>query len=244
MNKAFKIGIGFVGIIFVIIGLTIGGCFIIVSAIMGKITGDFEKELEEFRPYANTTSGYVEYSYDGHTLITYYDNEGNGYNKRYNSSSTDLEGTTVTVYYDKDDPASCMVPEVESGVLQLLGNIFLIVGIVLIVIFCGIGISVMIGCNAVAKKMQAVQTSPEENNEEQRQFDGTSSFNLGVPYSEDNSENWEQFGTAGSANAGVPYSEDNSENWEQFGTAGSANAGMPYSEDSKRDYAGVNKDLL
>lgn len=219
MNKAVKAGTGIAGSFFLILGLIIGGCFVIVSAIMGKITRDFEKRLEEFRPYAETASGYVEQSYDGYTLITYQDKEGNEYNKSYNSSSTELEGTTVTVYYDKDAPATCMVPEVEAGVLQLLGNIFLIIGIVLIVIFCGIGIGIILGGNAAAKKMQSnegqsVQAYTAVNNESLVQPAATGSVVVGMPNPQKSMTSYE----------------------EEFYNS--------VNQKDKPDYGGVNKDLL
>lgn len=160
MNKAVKAGTSIAGIFFLILGLIIGGCFTIVSIVMQKSTEDFENKLEAFRPYAEVTSGYVEESYDGYTMLIYSDKEGNEYVKSYNMSSSNLEGTTVTVYYDKDTPSECMVPDVEGGVLRLLGNIFKIIGIAIIAIFCGIGIAIICVGTAASKKIAETESHP------------------------------------------------------------------------------------
>ena len=55
--------------------------FTIVSVIMNKSTADFENKLEAFLPYAEVTSGYIEESSDGYTLLIYTDKEGKEYVK-------------------------------------------------------------------------------------------------------------------------------------------------------------------
>lgn len=223
MNKAVKTGTGIAGFFFLILGMIIGGCFTIVSVIMNKSTADFENKLEAFLPYAEVTSGYIEESSDGYTLLIYTDKEGKEYVKSFNMSSSNLEGTTVTVYYDKETPSECMVPDVEGGVTRLLGNIFRIIGIVIIAIFCGIGIAIICVGTAASKKISETE-SKTANIPAEASLQNTV---YGTPYDMNCSST-----VIGQPDPSKPMTEFEEDFYDSV------------NQKTKSDYGGVNKDLL
>ena len=143
------------GGLFLFLGLLFGVIFGIVGGAMGGAADDVNAEFEEFSEYAVETTGVVVDAGDGATTIEY-EADGDYYQVDYTISTSEFgQGDYISVYYDPDNPYSCMVPELESGAMEMMGGIFSGVGIGVGVIFIIVGLAFMIPGIIMLKKSKA-----------------------------------------------------------------------------------------
>lgn len=145
--------IGF-GSFFFILGILIGGGFLTVSGIMNSSIKEQQKELEVFKEHAVETTGIVLDAGDGGTRIGYYDaTEPIWYEAKFDAYYSKYdEHSEITVYYDEQNPEKCMVPELTIGVLDMLVNIFRIIGGIILGIFVLLGLLMVIVGFVLKKK--------------------------------------------------------------------------------------------
>ena len=165
LKKILGFGLAAYGILFAVIGVPIGVVFIIVSLIMNNLGDRYNAELIEFQKNSKSCEGEIVESYDGHTTVYYEDSDGNEHETSFSMSSSELRpGKVVIVYYDKDHPSSCMVPDVEHGTYEILGLIFSIIGWGITIAFAGIGlIIIVVGIIIALIKSKNKENSSEEN---------------------------------------------------------------------------------
>ena len=140
------------GGIFLFMGLLFGVIFGIVGGAMGGAADDVNAEFEEFAEYAVETTGVVVDAGDGATTVEY-EADGDYYQVDYTISTSEFgQGDYISVYYDPDNPYSCMVPELESGAIEMMGGIFSGVGIGVGIFFVILGLAFMIPGIILIKK--------------------------------------------------------------------------------------------
>lgn len=144
------------GSFFLMLGLLVGGMFLAVGGVIDSKMEQQMNEFSSFREDALTTTGEVTDadSDAGNTTFGYYaETDGSWYEVTYEGYSSNFtEGTAVTVYYDKNDPGVCMIPEFVEGSYGLLKKIFTLVGGIVGGIFVVIGLPMLIGGIVVKKK--------------------------------------------------------------------------------------------
>lgn len=224
MNKGIRLGSVLCGGIFLFVGGIVGAVFLIVSSVMKSIVTDFETELEEFRTYAVIGEGEIVDAYDGGTEIRYEDTEGNVFFKSFNIYSSDLGvGTYLTVYYDPENPAECMVPDLESGVLASIYKIFNVVGWIVLILFGGIGIVVMI-MGFIASK--SIKEPPKKS--ENLQMAENNAYTSGNTWGDEfDKQNNDAFGNQTADPFTGAYTDSYDSNTQHAG-----------------NYSGINKNLL
>ena len=133
MGKAGKV----VGIIFIVVGclilvlaLAFGLGFYMVGNSMNAEQEKMNAEWESFEEQSIQTNGVIVEA-DGSTTIEYYVESENRYYQTTVSVSNSSYGVgnTLQVYYDKENPAECMIPEIYESTYNILSTVFSGVGI-------------------------------------------------------------------------------------------------------------------
>lgn len=159
-NKNSKKAISFFmiafGSFFLMLGLLLGGVFLAVGGVMSS---KVEQEMDEFSSFQEnaleTTGEVIDADSDaGYTVFEYYaEIDDSWYEVTYDVYFSDYKrGTIVTVYYDKNDPGSCMIPEFTEVSYGFLRNIFTLVGGIVGGVFIVIGLLILIAGIVIKKK--------------------------------------------------------------------------------------------
>lgn len=156
-NKAVGYLLIALGSVFLMIGLLIGGIFFAVGSAMN---GKMEQETDAFSSFqenALETTGEVicaDSDDGGYTIFKYYAEVDDSWHEvTYDGYFSDYDrGTTVTVYYDKYDPGSCMIPEFTEVSYGFFKNIFTLLGGIVGGVLGIIGLFMLIGGIVVKKK--------------------------------------------------------------------------------------------
>ena len=140
------------GGLFLFMGLLFGIIFGLVGGAMGGAVDEVNAEFEEFSENAIETTGVIVDTYDSSTTIEY-EVDGVYYQVEYNVSTSEYTtGDYISVWYEIDNPYSCMAPDLYTETLGLAGGIFSGVGIGLGVIFALVGLAFMIPGIIMLKK--------------------------------------------------------------------------------------------
>lgn len=159
-NKNSKKAVGFLliafGSFFLMVGLLVGGIFLAVGS---ALSSEIEQEMNEFSSFQEsaleTTGEVIEADSDAScTTFEYYaESDGSMYEVTYDGYFSDYtRGTTVTVYYDKNDPSLCMIPDFTKASYEFLKNIFMLIGGIVGGVFVVIGLPMLIGGIVIKKK--------------------------------------------------------------------------------------------
>ena len=159
-NKNSKKAVGFLliafGSLFLVLGLLLGGIFMAVGGMMGSEIEQERNAFSSFRENALETTGKVTDvdSDEGYTTFGYYAATGESfYEVTYDGYFSDYKrGTTVTVYYDKDDPGQCMIPDFTEDSYGFLQKIFTMIGGIVGGVFAVIGLVMLIVGIVIKKK--------------------------------------------------------------------------------------------
>ena len=137
----------FMGLIFLVIFLAVGGS-------MSSVQEQTQSDLEEFIDSGAIACEGEVIEVDSTTSIEYYVEEEEAfYIMEYSVTNSSYdEGTSVTVYYDPDDPGQAIAPELLEGTYSFLGGIFSVIGGVLGVIFGLAGGGMLIGGIVLIRK--------------------------------------------------------------------------------------------
>lgn len=141
------------GIIMLFMGLLFGGIFGVTGGLMGGAGDKNNEEWEAFQDDAIETEGEI-IDVDNGTVIEYYCEEDDRYYKVTLSVTSSLYpvGKQVSVYYNEDNPRECMVPEIMDSTYGILSTTFSGIGIVLGILFGGIGLVLLIAGIIMGKK--------------------------------------------------------------------------------------------
>ena len=151
------------GSIFLFVGLTVGGVMFITKTIFQAQLDAIEEEMEAIDDLERTEGEIVDvysggssgYSVGGsaYTEIGFYDDDDEYYEIIVNAYSSELsEGDEIDVYYDAKDPATAYVPGIVEEVLELIGDIFSAIGLVIGIGFGGFGLILLIVGIVLVKK--------------------------------------------------------------------------------------------
>ena len=91
---------------------------------------------------------------DSSTTIEYYSEMDDSYYQVAFSvsNSSFREGDSIVIYYDEDNPGSCMAPDLVEGTYETLGTVFYGVGAGAGVFFGIMGLGLLIGGIVLIKK--------------------------------------------------------------------------------------------
>lgn len=149
------------GIVMTMLGgifLFIALIFILVFSLVGGAMGDARdqvgEEFEEFSDHAVKTYGEVVKNRNGKTTIEYYSETDESYYQVTFSLSNSAyrSGDSIEVYYDEDDPGTCMVPELYESTYGILDNVFSGIGAGLGISFGVFALGLLIGGIILLKK--------------------------------------------------------------------------------------------
>ncbi len=157
MSNGKKIGgiiLSVLGGIFLFLALIFGIVFLIVGGAMGNAKDEAKEELEAFVEHAIKTDGEIIDTDGSTTTIEYYSEKDDSYYQATFSvsNSSFREGDSVVVYYDENDPDSCMAPDLVEGTYEKLSDIFSGIGAGLGVFLGIIGLGFLIGGIVLIKK--------------------------------------------------------------------------------------------
>lgn len=137
----------FIALIFILVFSLVGGA-------MREVKNQTGDEFEEFRDHAVKTYGEIVDVESGSTTVEYYSETDNSwYQVDFSvSNSAYREGDSVALYYDEDDPGTCMAPELYESTYDTLDNVFSGIGAGLGIFFGVIGLGLLIGGIILIKK--------------------------------------------------------------------------------------------
>ncbi|MGN0132634.1 MAG: DUF3592 domain-containing protein [Lachnospiraceae bacterium] len=149
MNTGKKIGgiiMTAIGGIFLFVAIIFAFAFLVVGGAMGNAKDQTRAEMEEFADRAIETQGEI-IDADGSTTVEYYsETDDSYYEVTFSvSNSSFREGDLITVYYDKDNPGTCMAPDLVEDTYDTLSTVFSGVGAGLGIFFGIIGLGLLIG---------------------------------------------------------------------------------------------------
>lgn len=142
------------GSLFLFMGILFGSIFGLAGYAIKNESDMVDKDFEELKEDAMTTTGVVVETDDGLTIIEYYAQEDDTYYEtscNVRSSSYEV-GSEVTVYYDADEPQDAMVPELYEETYGLLNTIFSGFGFAFVGFFVILGLPLLIGGIVLMKK--------------------------------------------------------------------------------------------
>ena len=130
--------------------------FLAVGRIMGNVRQNAAEEFEEFSKHAVETYGTIT-DVDSSTTIEYYSEMDDSYYQVAFSvsNSSFREGDSIVIYYDEDNPGSCMAPDLVEGTYETLGTVFYGVGAGAGVFFGIMGLGLLIGGIVLIKKSKS-----------------------------------------------------------------------------------------
>lgn len=153
MRNGAGIVISAVGVVFLVIGLLVGGIFFLVGSLIKNEGIENEEILQEYKRSGEKTVGVVIDTYDA-TTVEYEDEDGEEYSITYNMTSSEIrKGDKMTVYYDEKHPEMAVVKEIAVDFNKSFGNIFFWVGIGVAAVFGGIGLAIIIAGIIAGKKL-------------------------------------------------------------------------------------------
>lgn len=156
MNQGKKISgivLTVIGSIFLFVACALAAAFCIAGGAMRNQVKQEKAQLQELSDRAVMTQGYV-LDADNATTVAYYSKSDDAYYEvTYSVSSSSFQkGDQVDVYYDRDDPGSCMVPDLVEGTYQTLGTVFTALGAGIGIFFGSIGLGLLIGGIVLIRK--------------------------------------------------------------------------------------------
>lgn len=144
------------GGLFLLLAIIFAVVFLAVGGSMGNAKENAERELEEFAGHAMQTYGVITDA-DGSTTVEYYSEVDDSYYEVTFSVSNSAfgEGDSVLIYYDEDNPGSCMAPDLVEGTYETLDNVFSGIGAGLGIVFGIAGLGLLIGGIILIKKSKS-----------------------------------------------------------------------------------------
>ena len=144
------------GGIFLFTAVIFAVSFLMVGGAMGNVKENAERELDEFAEHAVQTYGVIT-GVDSSTTVEYYSEiDDSNYEVAFSvTNSAFKKGDSVLIYYDEDNPASCMAPELVEGTYETLGIVFNGVGAGLGIAFGVVGLGLLIGGIILLKKSKS-----------------------------------------------------------------------------------------
>ena len=156
LKKVISVFLIIFGAFMLFMGILFGVIFGVTGGAMGKAGEQSAEEWEAFKDDAVATTGEIISTGNG-TTIKYYAEEADAYYEATLSVTTSQYpvGKEVTVYYNEDNPADCMVPEIMESTYGIMNTVFSGMGLVMGILFGGIGLVILVVGIILGKKKKA-----------------------------------------------------------------------------------------
>lgn len=144
------------GIMMIFMAILFSCIFGFTGGAIGQAGDKSAEEWEAFKEDAIATTGEIISTDNGTTIKYYAEEEDNYYKATLNVTTSEYPvGREVTVYYNEDNPRDCMVPEITESTYGMMNTVFSGVGILMGVLFGGMGLMILIVGIVLGKKKKA-----------------------------------------------------------------------------------------